>query len=455
MQKGDDPYEILGVSYDASEDEIKKTYRKAALKWHPDRHTDEKDKEHANDVFAKISAAYDVLTDPVKRYDWKQANEDKMKGNASSSASSKPSAPAPAPASRPPPTNSPRPKPPTRRNSAPVPRQQQQQQQQQTQQSSQAPPPSKPNADTSYSGAGAGTKERVGTGLGPGKKRAKPPKRRGSTGVLNSKKAAARERAAQSKPDSSYSMKPGERTFASPTRTMSSPKPGSAGTKKKKRVSQMPGPPLESNSTHSAPAVKARAKSPGTKRGSRSKSPATKKATKRSSDPLNNSNHSRGNLRRAAKGTSKQEQAPTRSPRPGSKRVSAPASIASRKPKQGDIHDPFKVFDQIMRQEFGPRYKEADFYQKAKSSGMFGGGAKTITAKPLPSGDTNPDRVVSMSTSTKTFPQKDGQVEIKTVTKIARADGSVEKVVQASVADKETAKQLPKNTDMTMTRAKK
>jgi curved DNA-binding protein CbpA len=73
--KGDNPYEILGVTYDVSEEDLKKIYRKLALKHHPDRQTKEHDKEKAHDDFAKIAAAYDTLTDPVKLYDWRLAKE--------------------------------------------------------------------------------------------------------------------------------------------------------------------------------------------------------------------------------------------------------------------------------------------------------------------------------------------------------------------------------------------
>ena len=85
MQKDEDPYVILGVPYEASEADIKKAYRKAALKYHPDRQQTEEDKEKAHDTFAKISEAYATLTDPVKRYDWKMANEAKMKGGGGGS----------------------------------------------------------------------------------------------------------------------------------------------------------------------------------------------------------------------------------------------------------------------------------------------------------------------------------------------------------------------------------
>lgn len=58
-----DYYEILGVSKDASADEIKKTYRKLALQYHPDRNKD----AGAEEKFKEISEAYAVLSDPEKR----------------------------------------------------------------------------------------------------------------------------------------------------------------------------------------------------------------------------------------------------------------------------------------------------------------------------------------------------------------------------------------------------
>lgn len=64
-----DFYEILGVSKDASEEEIKKSYKRAAMKWHPDRWvngTDE-EKKAAEEKFKEISEAYEVLSDPQKR----------------------------------------------------------------------------------------------------------------------------------------------------------------------------------------------------------------------------------------------------------------------------------------------------------------------------------------------------------------------------------------------------
>jgi len=59
-----DYYEVLGVKKDSSAQDIKKVYRKLAMKYHPDRN--EGDKE-AEEKFKKISEAYAVLSDPEKR----------------------------------------------------------------------------------------------------------------------------------------------------------------------------------------------------------------------------------------------------------------------------------------------------------------------------------------------------------------------------------------------------
>ena len=61
---GPDYYQILGVGKDASEKEIKKAYRKLAMKYHPD-HT--KGDQAAEDKFKQVSEAYAVLSDPEKK----------------------------------------------------------------------------------------------------------------------------------------------------------------------------------------------------------------------------------------------------------------------------------------------------------------------------------------------------------------------------------------------------
>ena len=59
-----DYYEVLGVNRDASDDEIKKAYRKLAMKHHPDRNPDN---PKAEDQFKEAKEAYEVLSDPKKR----------------------------------------------------------------------------------------------------------------------------------------------------------------------------------------------------------------------------------------------------------------------------------------------------------------------------------------------------------------------------------------------------
>lgn len=63
-----DYYKILGVDSKATDDEIKKAYRKLALKWHPDRNQgDEDEAKKADKMFKDINEAYSVISDPEKR----------------------------------------------------------------------------------------------------------------------------------------------------------------------------------------------------------------------------------------------------------------------------------------------------------------------------------------------------------------------------------------------------
>eukprot|EP00747_Dinoflagellata_sp_TGD_P186447 gnl/TRDRNA2_/TRDRNA2_43470_c0_seq1.p1 gnl/TRDRNA2_/TRDRNA2_43470_c0~~gnl/TRDRNA2_/TRDRNA2_43470_c0_seq1.p1 ORF type:complete len:368 (+),score=82.51 gnl/TRDRNA2_/TRDRNA2_43470_c0_seq1:156-1106(+) len=64
-QQADDLYAVLEVKRGATADEIKKAYRRLALKWHPDRNPDKQ--AEAESQFKKVSQAYSILSDDVKR----------------------------------------------------------------------------------------------------------------------------------------------------------------------------------------------------------------------------------------------------------------------------------------------------------------------------------------------------------------------------------------------------
>ena len=65
MSEKRDCYEILGVPKSANADEVKSAYRKAALKWHPDRNP--QTKQEAEEKFREATEAYSILSDPQKR----------------------------------------------------------------------------------------------------------------------------------------------------------------------------------------------------------------------------------------------------------------------------------------------------------------------------------------------------------------------------------------------------
>ena len=74
-----DYYEVLGVDRGASEGEIKKAYRRVAMKYHPDRNPDD---ATAEEKFKEASEAYEILADPEKRAAYDQFGHDAVAGGA-------------------------------------------------------------------------------------------------------------------------------------------------------------------------------------------------------------------------------------------------------------------------------------------------------------------------------------------------------------------------------------
>ncbi len=79
MAEKRDYYEVLGVERNANADEIKKAYRKAAIKYHPDKNPGDKE---AEDKFKEAAEAYDVLSNPDKRARYDQFGHAGMSGAA-------------------------------------------------------------------------------------------------------------------------------------------------------------------------------------------------------------------------------------------------------------------------------------------------------------------------------------------------------------------------------------
>ena len=83
MNSKRDYYEVLGVNKNATDDELKRAYRKLAMQWHPDRCKD----PDAKNRFSEISEAYEVLSNKDKRAQYDQFGFDGLNGNAGFSSS--------------------------------------------------------------------------------------------------------------------------------------------------------------------------------------------------------------------------------------------------------------------------------------------------------------------------------------------------------------------------------
>jgi len=81
--KPNDYYEVLGVTRTSSVDEIKASYRKSALKWHPDRNPE--NKEEAEIRFRESTEAYSVLSDPQKRQIYDTYGHEGLRNSGSAS----------------------------------------------------------------------------------------------------------------------------------------------------------------------------------------------------------------------------------------------------------------------------------------------------------------------------------------------------------------------------------
>ncbi|NXT70256.1 DNJB8 protein, partial [Chaetops frenatus] len=73
-----DYYKVLGLQKNASQDDIKKSYHKLALKWHPDKNP--RNEEEAEKKFKEIVEAYEILSDPQKRSHYDKSVEESRVG---------------------------------------------------------------------------------------------------------------------------------------------------------------------------------------------------------------------------------------------------------------------------------------------------------------------------------------------------------------------------------------
>ena len=78
MSQSNDYYQILGLSRQSSQEEIRKAYRKLAMKWHPDRN---EGSVEATEQFKKITEAYDVLSNANKKGIYDRDGKDGLNQN--------------------------------------------------------------------------------------------------------------------------------------------------------------------------------------------------------------------------------------------------------------------------------------------------------------------------------------------------------------------------------------
>ncbi len=85
MPNNKDFYKVLGLEKGASEDEIKKAYRKMALKYHPDKNK----APDAEEVFKGVAEAYEILSDPKKKELYDKYGEDGLREDGASAGPSR------------------------------------------------------------------------------------------------------------------------------------------------------------------------------------------------------------------------------------------------------------------------------------------------------------------------------------------------------------------------------
>jgi len=70
MSAEEDPYETLSLPRNATQSQVKASYRKLALKYHPDKQTSAHEKQRCGDIFTKIGSAYEILGDQQRRSEY-------------------------------------------------------------------------------------------------------------------------------------------------------------------------------------------------------------------------------------------------------------------------------------------------------------------------------------------------------------------------------------------------